>query len=115
MVTSKPAFFAIGAALAAAIVAGCATSEHDPSVGAKARGRALAERVCAQCHAVSAEDAVSPNDKAPTFASLAGRPDMNRTALKILLRTPHANMPNFIVPEDETDDIAAYLETLRGI
>jgi hypothetical protein len=39
---------------------------------------------------------------------------MTRTALAVLLRTPHKTMPNLIVPADGVDDLAAYLDTLRS-
>ena len=73
---------------------------------------ALAEASCASCHAIGA-DGVSPNPEAPTFTALANRPDMTRTALAVLLRTPHRTMPNLIVPADDIDDLAAYLASLR--
>lgn len=98
-----------GAALAVAACASAGTAPPD----AAARGAALAQASCASCHAIAAEDA-SPHPDAPAFKALANRPDMSRTALAVLLRTPHRTMPNLIVAPDEVDDLAAYLATLRS-
>ncbi|MEZ5922336.1 MAG: cytochrome c [Parvularculaceae bacterium] len=102
------------AALVAAFAASCA-SGPEKAAGDAARGRSIAQNVCAECHAVTPDETSSPNDKAPTFVSLANRPGMSRMALAVLLRTPHRNMPNLIVPADDVENLAAYLETLRDI
>lgn len=78
-----------------------------------ATGLAYAREACASCHAVEA-GARSPIASAPTFESLAARPDMNRATLAALLRMPHRDMPNFIIESERIDDLAAYLEVLGG-
>ena len=98
----------IGAMLA---LGACASTERSPP-DAATRGEALAAASCGGCHAIA--EGASPNPDAPAFAALANRPDMSRTALAVLLRTPHRTMPDLIVPADEVDDLAAYLATLRG-
>lgn len=107
------------AAIAAACLA-CAAcvSQNDttlsgPALGAAERGFSVAEASCAECHAVSAGESRSPNPAAPAFEALANRPDMTRTALAVLLRTPHRTMPNLIVESGKVDDLSAYLSTLR--
>lgn len=99
----------------AATLAACATGTGETaSLSAADRGRAVADASCAACHAVAPGAAVSPNAEAPTFQSFADRSDMTRTALAILLRTPHRSMPNFIVAEEDVDALAAWLESLRA-
>lgn len=106
-------FVTVGAGAAAMAIAACATDRNDDAASAAERGRMIADASCAECHAVAGDDAPSPNANAPTFQSFADRPDMTRTALAILLRTPHRSMPNLIVPAEDVDDLAAYLASLR--
>lgn len=80
---------------------------------AAARGRDYAETNCARCHAVSRDETSSPMATAPSFRSLALKPEMTRMALAGLLRAPHKQMPALIVPADRIDDLAAYLEDLK--
>jgi len=107
-------FVTVGAGAATMAIAACATDRGDGAVSAAERGRTVAEASCAECHAVAGGAALSPNANAPTFQSFADRPDMTRTALAILLRTPHHSMPNLIVPAEDVDDLAAYLASLRA-
>ncbi len=102
-------------AIVAAFILSCAADGARATSVAADRGRAIAETSCAECHAVGAGAAASPNEDAPTFQSLADRPDMTRTALAVLLRTPHRSMPNLIVPAEDIDDLAAYLASLRTL
>ena len=36
------------------------------------------------------------------------------TAIKVMLRSSHATMPNVILNEDETNDVVAYILSLAG-
>jgi mono/diheme cytochrome c family protein len=45
------------------------------------KGRAMAQQVCAECHAVGERDAPSPNSRSPTFADIASTPGMTIAAL----------------------------------
>jgi mono/diheme cytochrome c family protein len=95
-------------------IAGCvADGGTAVSANAAERGEAYAAANCAQCHAVRSGETISPNAEAPTFDSLAHRPDMTRTALAVLLRTPHKSMPNYIIAAEDVDDLAAYLSALK--
>jgi len=99
----------------------CACAMHDvrddtgerAAYADAAAGLAYAQENCASCHAVEM-GAPSPRASAPTFESLAARPDMSRPALAALLRQPHRNMPNLIVESDRVNDLAAYLDVLGG-
>ena len=72
-------------------------------------GRALAEKVCAQCHAVRPGEASSPRRSAPSFQRIADTPGMTATALTVALRTSHRTMPNIMLDQTETREIIAYL------
>ncbi|WP_428408534.1 hypothetical protein [Hyphococcus sp.] len=105
---------AVAAGFLLAGVVACANDGGDAHVEmrAPARGLVYAREACASCHAVEVGEFNSPNAAAPSFAALAGRPDMTRSTLSALLRSPHRNMPNLIVEPDRVDDLAAYLSAL---
>jgi mono/diheme cytochrome c family protein len=100
--------FAIALTLAAAIGDAKAQSVGDPK-----EGLAMAQQVCAECHATVAGQDRSPNAQAPTFVNLAATPGMTRTALLVALTTPHAGMPMFMLTDKQRDDIIAYILSLH--
>jgi cytochrome c len=77
-----------------------------------ARGAALAEQWCSQCHGIR-PNAPSANPKAPNFSAIAAEPSATEYSLRIFLRTPHETMPNFILKSDDIDDLVAYLRSLK--
>jgi mono/diheme cytochrome c family protein len=86
---------------------------QDPT-GAPAWGRALAESLCADCHAVGPEDWEPGEMEAPPFRALADDPAVTEMALRVLLRTPHATMPSVRLTPEEVDDLVAYVLRLKG-
>ena len=76
-------------------------------------GRALAQDVCAECHATQPQQPRSPNPRAPTFLELATTPGMTRSALTVALTTPHAGMPMFRLTPEQRADIMAYVLSLK--
>ena len=100
--------FAIALTLAAAVSNVNAQASGDPK-----EGLAVAQRVCAECHATVAAQDRSPNAKAPTFVNLAATPGMTHTALLVALTTPHAGMPMFMLTGKQRDDIIAYILSLH--
>ena len=77
------------------------------------RGLAYATQVCSDCHAVTPEQAHSPDPKAPTFQTVANISGMTRIALGVWLHSPHPTMPQLIVDTYRIDDLAAYIATLK--
>jgi mono/diheme cytochrome c family protein len=73
-------------------------------------GSTLAKRWCTGCHLVS-DDQVKGTDIAPSFASIAKRPDFNVEKLAAFLLEPHPKMPNMALSPEETKDIAAFIAT----
>ena len=73
----------------------------------------LAQRVCADCHAVQGHEALSPNARAPTFQQLASTPGMTSAALTVAFTTPHAGMPMFRLTSEQSTDLIAYILGLR--
>jgi len=100
----------------AVMVALCAApaSLYAQETGSTQQGYALAQEVCATCHAVERGEEYSPNLLAPTFERIAETPGMTATALSVALRTPHRTMPNLILKSDEISNITAYLLSLKN-
>jgi mono/diheme cytochrome c family protein len=75
----------------------------------------VAQRACAECHAVDKGQARSPNVAAPAFAAIAATRGMTAAALLAALQTSHPDrtMPNFILPPEELRDVVAYILSLQ--
>lgn len=78
------------------------------------KGLDFAERTCARCHAVHADDMYSTNPDAPAFTVVAGTPGWTRTALNVFFQTPHKDMPNLVVQGEDKDNIIAYILSLKA-
>jgi len=76
----------------------------DDRRGNAASGRYLVEAWCTECHSVEAATA-----KTGTIA-----PDFTAIALRVFLGSPSKLMPHFIIGRSDTDDIIAYILSLRG-
>ena len=81
--------------------------------GQASRGLVLAQRLCAECHAIEKRYARSPNAHAPRFQAVASTPGMTAMALSAALNTPHQSMPNIMLAADEQADIIAYILSLK--
>ena len=82
-------------------------------MGDRSNGAVIAQRICAECHAVKGEQLRSPNPQAPTFATIVATPGMTSIALTAVLRTPHRNMPNIILADQDLRDVVAYLLSMK--
>ena len=82
-------------------------------IGQPSRGLILAQRLCAECHAVQKEYLRSPNANAPRFQAIASIPGMTATALSAALNTSHRSMPNIMLAADEQADLIAYILSLK--
>lgn len=95
----------------AVMTSGPAFSQEPGSV---MQGRELAQTVCAECHAVAPGAIRSPNAHAPTFDTIAHIPGMTPMAVRVWLRSAHKEMPNIMLSRDETDNVIAYLASLKA-
>lgn len=77
-----------------------------------ANGRQLAERWCASCHLVSADQKQTLSD-VPPFATIAKRSDEELSNLSGLLADPHPKMPEMNLTRQEITDLLAYIRSLR--
>ncbi len=100
------------AALAAALVvtsAGVRAQESDV-----AAGHAFARNACQPCHAVEAEQRTPRRIViGPAFRDVANTSGITATAIRVFLRTSHPKMPNLILTPEETEDVIAYILSLR--
>jgi mono/diheme cytochrome c family protein len=99
-------FVIVGAALAASQV-------HAQDASDVRLGRALALRVCAECHAVEATDVSSRNPLAPRFDAVAATPGMTSIALNAFLHTSHRSMPNIMLTSRQSSRVIAYILSLK--
>jgi mono/diheme cytochrome c family protein len=93
------------------MAAGPAAAQDLP--GDPAAGADLAREVCAKCHVVAEDQPIDPA-VGPSLLELAEHPATTEMSLRAFLQTPHPTMPNLMLTPDETDDVIAYLLTLKG-
>lgn len=77
-------------------------------------GHRLARAWCAGCHGVEPDGVTSPDAHAPPFRAAARQVSTTEMALHAFLNSPHPTMPNLALSSDQTDDLAAYILSLRG-
>src|SRR6516164_10031762 len=100
----------LAAVIAVAMPAGHGAGQE---IGQSDRGLVLAQRLCAECHAVQKQDSRSPNANAPRFQAIASIPGMTAAALSAAFNTSHRAMPNIMLSGDEQADIIAYILSLK--
>ena len=106
-------------AFAVALCAGIsAVSAQEPSgklTGLARQGRALAGRLCAQCHAVD-RSGLSPHAGAPPFRTLSNRVDLDtfQDRLRGHFSSGHPDMPTFHFTRNDARALTAYLRSIQG-
>jgi mono/diheme cytochrome c family protein len=73
----------------------------------------LAETWCSSCHVVAPSAQTGARTGVPTFTAVASIPSTTSIALRAFLQTPQARMPDLHLSRDETDDLIAYILSLR--
>ena len=97
----------------AAMICGVAGSANAQQIGSVQEGHRLAREVCAECHAIDNTGGDSINPDAPTFKVIANTPGMTSAALTVALQTAHRTMPNFVMKDDASQSIIAYILSLK--
>ena len=82
-------------------------------IGDLTTGKQLAESWCSSCHVVTPSSQSGAATGVPTFAAVARMPSSTAMSLRAFLQTPHARMPDLHLSRDETDDLIAYILSLR--
>ena len=100
-------YLVIAAMLAATVPAHAQPHEGDP-----ASGREIATKLCSTCHRVLPMTLTDKSDP-PSFQSVADLPSTTGLALKVFLRSNHKNMPNLVLSDAESDDLIAYILSLK--
>lgn len=79
-------------------------------------GKRVAQQHCSGCHAIEA-GAASPNPKAPPFPLIAERYPGGNPAPVLIDGTVvrHPGMPEFILIENETDGLVAYIRRVSRL
>lgn len=90
---------------------GSAHAKDQP--GNAAAGLRFAETWCSGCHPVALR-AARTGGIAPDFGTIADRPETSRQTLKAFLESNHQLMPNFQLTREETDDVIAYILSLKN-
>ena len=79
-----------------------------------ARGRAMAERWCANCHVVTSSATIGNANGLETFPALAANPKITESRLRAAMTSQHGGrMPDFALTQQEQDDLIAYIFSLR--
>jgi mono/diheme cytochrome c family protein len=77
------------------------------------RGYALAQQWCSRCHAVSRSQELRGETDAPPFSRIASERRWTRSALIRMITIPHLNMPPPVLTDEEADEVASYILSLR--
>ncbi|MEM8793313.1 MAG: cytochrome c [Pseudomonadota bacterium] len=93
------------------ICAGLASGEE--GIGDRVAGGAFARDVCADCHHVEADEPTLLLTDIKPFRMIAEDPKTTVLSLRVFLRTPHQGMPDFILTSQQTDNVIAYILSLR--
>jgi mono/diheme cytochrome c family protein len=99
--------------LIAAVLTTAVHSGWAQEFGDRAAGLAYADGVCAECHAVKKGQRVSPHERAPAFELVANARGMSEMALRVWFQSPHPSMPNLRLTEKQSDDLIAYIMSLK--
>ena len=98
----------------AAILAASSFYLAAQEIGDVVSGKRLAETWCSSCHIVAPSAQAGASTGVPTFTAIASMPSTTPIALRVYLQTPHARMPDLHLSRDETDNLIAYILSLRG-
>ena len=99
-------------ALAAIALPGAAAAQD--LQGDPAAGLAYARAICADCHDVEREWDDLAAFYGPPFVDIAAMPSTTEMSLRVFLRSPHENMPNLILSEQDRDDVISYILSLKS-
>lgn len=91
-----------------------ATPARAQEAGDARAGRDMAATWCANCHRIAPAGPGPATDAAPAFAAIAAMPSTTSLSLRAFLQSSHRNMPNYQLSQDQTDNVVAYILSLRG-
>jgi mono/diheme cytochrome c family protein len=103
-------FLSLFAGMAFSMAANCATAQE---MGDAKAGFGYAGQVCAECHAVRADESKSPHAQAPSFQTVADTSGMTGMALRVWFQTAHRSMPSLVLSKENSDNVIAYILSLK--
>ncbi|NQV81965.1 MAG: cytochrome c [Alphaproteobacteria bacterium] len=109
MMKKQPIYVAIVLAVLASIA-----HAQDMRRGNALEGKRMALDLCSGCHVVAPEQTRPAIDVVPPFATIANNAETTEFRIRVFLHdTPHPIMPNFIFTDEEVENLAAYILSLR--
>ena len=75
-------------------------------------GRSLATTLCSSCHHVLPMIEPDKTDP-PSFQSIADLASTTGISLNVFLHSNHQNMPNFVLSSAQSNDLIAYILSLK--
>ena len=81
-----------------------------PLAGDPSSGRQLATTICGSCHQVIGGKG---RDGPASFVDIANVTSTTALSLLVFLRSNHKEMPNLIISKSDTDDLVAYILSLK--
>jgi mono/diheme cytochrome c family protein len=106
--------------VAAASLAAQFPALAEPIKGDPMSGREIATKQCSSCHHVlprlfpDTNDSPSVDkDGPPSFQSIADLPSTTGLSLNVFLHSNHKNMPNLVLSHADSDDLIAYILSLK--
>jgi mono/diheme cytochrome c family protein len=75
-------------------------------------GRQLAIKLCSSCHQVLPMTHADRSDP-PSFQSIADLPSTTGISLNVFLHSNHRKMPNFLIASAVSNDVIAYILSLK--
>jgi mono/diheme cytochrome c family protein len=88
---------------------------HAQTAAAISRGHDIAQQACAGCHGIDGGGGgtIIQGTAVPSFGAIADRPNMTAERLQALIMTPRHPMPAIPLGFAETNDLVAYIRSLR--
>jgi len=91
------------------------TSFADPMIGDPAAGLEYARAVCTDCHVVEPAQTNAVFIHSLSFEQIAADARFTAIGLRAFLQTPHDLMPDYILTREQTDDLVAYILSLKPV
>ncbi len=89
-------------------------AESDLPPGDVAAGRVYALQACSDCHDIAnRRNPLLSVLGAPDFYLVANAKTTTAMGINAFLSSPHRNMPNLIISEDDRRNVVSYIMTLR--
>ena len=105
---------------AAAVLATQLPLSAEPLRGDPTSGRQIATVQCSSCHQVLPrlfsernDPSITDKDGPPSFQSIADLQSTTGLSLNVFLHSNHRNMPNLILYPADSDDLIAYILSLK--